>query len=98
MHRFLLESLLAVSYNSAELLEEHIQNVEPPADLATSLRALSPEAPSENAAEALTCGHNWGDLYRREGMSATGVDQSTESTRHRHTRVQGALSSVSSHT
>ena len=35
------------------------QNVEPPADLAMSLRALSPEAPLENAAEALTCGHNW---------------------------------------
>ena len=27
-------------------------------DILTSLRALSPEAPSENAAEALMCGHN----------------------------------------
>ena len=34
------------------------QNVGPPADLATSPRAISLKAPSENAAEALTCSHN----------------------------------------
>jgi len=37
---------------------ETFQNVRPPTDLAMSLRAKSPEAPSENTTEALTHGHN----------------------------------------
>ena len=40
------------------------QNVGPPADLATSHRSLSPETPSENAADAFTCGYRRGDASR----------------------------------